>query len=136
MAEWALGWLRNNLVYPIHNVLKKPLWLPTQSGIVIKYSVQSKFTNYHRSRNKNICQVVCKFGMIRKYKVCCVWDNVPDFGNFEESPCQGILFDIKAWTCYWKGPIYHNVLAINFFFHNLTCWRYEHFKHLVSHTQQ
>ena len=27
-------------------------------------------------------------------------------------------------------------LAINFFFHNLTCWRYEGFKNLISHTQQ
>ena len=28
------------------------------------------------------------------------------------------------------------ILAINSFFHNLTCWRYEGFKNLLSHTEQ
>ena len=25
------------------------------------------------------------------------------FGKFEESLCQGILFETKTRTCYWKG---------------------------------
>ena len=35
------------------------------------------------------------------------------------------------------GRVYlHQYFGNNFFFHNLTCWRYEGFKNLVSHTQQ
>ena len=72
-------------------------------GIAINYLVQLKFIYYHRSGNNNICQGVCKFGIICKWKICCIWDNGKDFGNLEESLCQGSLFDTKTWTCYWKG---------------------------------
>ena len=58
---------------------------------------------YHTSGNKNICQGVCKFGIIDKWRNFCIWDNGQDFGNFEESLRQGMLFDTKTWTCYWKG---------------------------------
>ena len=53
-------------------------------------------------------------------KICCLWDNCRDFCNFEESLCEGMLFDIKNWACYWKG-----VFAQFFgddFFHNLPNW--------------
>ena len=72
-------------------------------GIAINYLVQLKFIYYHRSGNNNICQGVCKLGIICKWKICCIWDNCKDFGNLEESLCQGSLFDTKSWTCYWKG---------------------------------
>ena len=72
-------------------------------GIAINYLVQLKFIYYHRSGNNNICHGVCKFGIICKWKICCIWDNCKDFGNLEESLCQGSLFDTKTWTCYWKG---------------------------------
>ena len=47
--------------------------------------------------------LVCKFVIIDKWKICCVREDGQDFGNFEESLCQGMLFDIKNWTYYWKG---------------------------------
>ena len=74
-----------------------------QSGIVSKYLAQLKFIYYPRSGNKNICQGVCKFGIISIWPICCIWDNGQDFGNSEESLCQGMLFDTKTWACYWKG---------------------------------
>ena len=54
------------------------------------------------SGNNNIRQGVSKFKIIGKWRICCVWDNGQDFSNFEESLCQGMLFDVKSWTCYWK----------------------------------
>ena len=47
------------------------------------------------SGKNNICQGVWKFGIIGKGRICCVWDNGQDFGNFEESVCQGMIFDTK-----------------------------------------
>ena len=43
--------------------LKTPL-ASSQGGIVIKYLVQLNFIYYYRSGNKNICQGICKFGII------------------------------------------------------------------------
>ena len=62
----------------------------SQSGVVIKYLVEIKYMYYHRSRNKNIGQGVCKFGIIGKWNIYCIWDNGKDFGNFEEFLCQGM----------------------------------------------
>ena len=73
----------------------------SQSGIIIKHLAELQFTHHHGSRNKNICQSVCIFGIIGKWKICYVWDNSQDFDNFEEFLCM--LFDTKPWSCYWKG---------------------------------
>ena len=67
-------------------------------------------------------------------KICSVWDNGEDFGNFVPVAWDGIWY--KNWNLLLEGCICLNVLAINFFFCNLTCWRFECFKDLVSHTQQ
>ena len=72
--------------------------------------------------------LVCKFVIIDKWKICCVREDGQDFGNFEESLCQGMLFDIKKLNLLLKGCICTIVLEIHFFFYNLTCWRYEGFK--------
>ena len=62
---------------------------------------------------------VCKFGIISKWIIFWVWGNSQGFGNFEESLCQGILFDIKTWT-WLKGCIY------------FTSWRYESFINILK----
>ena len=64
---------------------------------------QLKFIYYHRTGNKNIWPSVCKFEIIGKWKICCVWGNGQDFGKLKDSLCQGMLFDTKTWTCYWKS---------------------------------
>ena len=89
---------------PYATFWKNSFGLQSESGIVIKYLAQLEFIYYwHRPGNKDICQGACRFESIVKWKICCVWDNDQDFGNFEESLCQGMLFDTKTWTCYWKG---------------------------------
>ena len=55
---------------------KSPL-VSCQSKVVIKYLVQ---LGDHSSGGKSICQGVCKFGIIDKLKICCVWDNFQHFG--------------------------------------------------------
>ena len=58
---------------------------------------------FKSERDKKLCQGVCKFGITGKWKVCCIWENGEDFCNFEKSLYQGMVFDTKTWTCYWKG---------------------------------
>ena len=58
---------------------------------------------YLSSGNNNMCQAVCKFGIIGKWRIGCIWDNGEDLGNLEKALCQGMLFETKTWTCYWKG---------------------------------
>ena len=89
-------------VHPYATFWKTPL-ASNQNGIVIKYFVEIVVIYYHRSGNKNICQGVRKFGIIDKWKICCVWDNSQDLSNFKESLRQGMLFDTKTWSCHWKG---------------------------------
>ena len=54
---------------------------------------------YHSSGNNNIRQGVGKFGVISKWIICCVPEKGQDFGIFEESQYQGMLFDTNT---YWK----------------------------------
>ena len=77
-----------------------------------------------------------KFRINGKWMICCLWDNSQDFDNFEESLCQVKLFDTKNLNLLLRWCIYPNILAVNFFFHNLFCWRYEGFKDLVPHSCQ
>ena len=65
--------------------------------------MQLKYIYYHVSGNKEICQGICKFEIIGKQKICCVWVNGQEFGCFEESMCQSMLFDTNTWTYYRKG---------------------------------
>ena len=96
-----------------------------QIGIFIKYLAQLKLIYYHRSGNKNTCRGVCKFGIINK------WKNLLRMGQWSRfwqlrwvsTPRHVIWY--KNLNLLLKGCICPNALAIIFFFHNLTCWRYE-----------
>ena len=51
------------------------------------------------------------------------------------SSCARNAISYQILNLLLEACICSNVLAINFFFHNLTCQRYEVFKYLVSYTQ-
>ena len=102
---------------------KKTPLASSQSGIVIKYL---KFKYYRRSGNENICQGICKFGIIGKWKHFCVWDNDQAFCNSEELLCQFMLFDTNL---LFEPAIERlhlpNVLTIYFLWFNLLkIWKF------------
>lgn len=77
-----------------------PVWKITmafrQSGIVEKHLVRLRFSHYHRFASNNISQRFGKFGTAVNWKICCVWANGQNFGNFEESPSQRMSFDEES----------------------------------------
>ena len=89
-------------------------------------SLQLKCVCYHRSRRKNICQGVWKFGIISKWKI--MYGTMVKILETWKSPHVKACYLIQRLDLLLKGCICHNILAITFFFHNLTCWRHESLK--------
>ena len=75
---------------------------------------------------------MCKFLVISKWKLCCVWDNGKEFDNFWKGCLAKRCFLIQKFETI-IGRVYLPLMfsIITFFFHNLTCWRYEGFKDKV-----
>lgn len=53
--------------------------------------------------NNNICQGISKFPVSDWQKLCCIWENDQDFGDFEETLCQRKLLEMIIFS--WNKQI-------------------------------